>query len=509
MPILSDVTPPIPLTPPVPFTAAPAPIDMVSRQSASPRARTASASLPIPRYAETFRCIGSACEDSCCKAWDLRLDHATYERYQLIPVESLLGRIVQSSVVPLPEPRSEHWYARIQLNASLECPFLTEEKWCGIQQTLGEEALSHTCKTYPRIEQRTATGKRETTLHLSCPEASRLVLLEEHPGSGITGAASAGSQSMQATYEPVHEANYEANYEAIAEAMHAAMHPGLGAASRRTGRAVAYLGEIRRFLLVLLRDRRYSLGERLFLVGTFAGRLRLLLDSSAASEVVGELAHLLRDYCLLARQGTLRPALGQVTSQPALQIGLTLGLINQRLDRAMNSLRFLDVVKEFLEGIGYQPGMTPEMLAPAFQRAEREFYTPLIEGHPWILENYLTHAVYRSMFPFGAGGAGTGGTGARNKTPGNPEQEFRTLATHFVAIRTLLVGMAGFHGAAFATDHVVRLVQSYSRMVDHHAEFLSAAGGLLESRNLVDAGSLAGLLLEGAGRPPLASGAMA
>jgi len=442
---------------------------------------------PGPRYAESFQCIGAECEDSCCKAWDLRLDQATYERYQLIPVESLLGKVVQSSVVPLPEPRSKHWYARILLNESLECPFLTEEKWCGIQQTLGEEALSHTCKTYPRIHQRTPTGKRETTLHLSCPEASRLVLLTEHPGSGdsvssqISGHIS--GQYIEAAYEEV-----------AAESRRA-----------RTGKtATAYLGEIRRFLLVLLRDRRYSVGERMFLMGTFAGRLRPLLDSPEASgnqaAMIGQLPDLLRDYCLLAGQGTLRPALGQVTSQPALQLGLTLGLVNQRLDRALNSLRFLDVVKEFLEGVGYQPGTPPEKLVPAFQRAEKQFYAPLMKAHPWILENYLIHAVYRTLFPFGE---------ARNKAASNPEHEFRSLSTHFVAIRTLLVGMAGLHGATFDTSQVVRLVQSYSRMVDHHAEFLSAAGGLLESRNLVDAGSLAGLLLEGAGRPAIRAASMA
>lgn len=421
--------------------------------------------FPRPRYAEEFRCIGSICEDNCCKAWDVRLDRATYDRYQLIPVETLVGQTVQRSVVRMPEPRGERAYARILLNESLECPFLTEEKWCGIQQTLGEEALSPTCKTYPRIERETPAGRLETTLHLSCPEAARLVLLEE----------CAKPQVQVPDWQAVYDSVAKQCLRAVADA------GGFVVA----GFAEVIQGASRAFLILLLRDRRYSLGERLWLMGIFASRLKALLPVVESGAPQQQFSALMAEFCSLAGTGALLPALAQVVGQPAMQLALTLRLVNRRLDRAMNSLRFLDDVKAFLDGIGYEPGMTPERLAPALLRAEQEFFAPWMEAHPWLLENYLVHALDRSGFPLGKDW----------KRP-DPEGDLHALCTHFVVIRTLLIGVAAMRGTSFGWEDAVHLVQSYSRMVDHHAEFLAASAGLLAEAHWTDIGSMAGLLLE-------------
>ena len=424
--------------------------------------------FPYPSYAEDFHCIGPQCEDSCCKAWDLRLDQATYERYQWIPAESLLGRTVARSVRMLAEPRTEQEYARILLNDALECPFLTPESWCGIQQTLGEEALSHTCRTYPRIERQSPTGRQETTLYLSCPEAARLVLL------------ASGSEKSCDSQREDSEWCAEAAYEAVAVKSKLRM-------AEAEGKEISegILGAMRSFLQVLLRDRRYSVGERVWLMGVFADRLQAEIRNVDAKSVQRWL-ELLGEFCRLAGTGTLLPALDQVAGQPAMQLALTLRLINLRLDRVMNSLRFLDDVKVFLDGSGYKPGKTPEDLAPAWQRAEEQYFAPWLEAHPWLLENYLAHAVERSGFPF-----------MRDWNCFEPATSFHALCTHYVVIRTLLAGLAGAHGDGFRVEDAVRLVQTYSRMMDHHAEFQAASAGMLADANWTDAGSLAGLLLEG------------
>ena len=67
-------------------------------------------------------------------------------------------------------------YARIPLTIQSACPFLDEERLCGIQKELGEEMRSATCATYPRAVS-TNAGQTERALNLSCPEAARLTLL--------------------------------------------------------------------------------------------------------------------------------------------------------------------------------------------------------------------------------------------------------------------------------------------------------------------------------------------
>jgi len=110
-----------------------------------------------PAYAEGFQCIGSACEDTCCQAWTVPVDQATYEKYQALP-EGPLRVLVNASVVRTEVSGNAGTgagkarpYAAIRMNEANECPLLTEEKLCRVQKELGADLLSHACATYPRI----------------------------------------------------------------------------------------------------------------------------------------------------------------------------------------------------------------------------------------------------------------------------------------------------------------------------------------------------------------------
>jgi len=129
----------LPSSPPLPFSPLP---------SATPRLRA--------RYSESFKCIGSACEDTCCQGFTVPVEQATWEKYKALP-PSPFQILVQSSVKREPENAEAYPagvtppYATIRMNSANVCPLLTEQKLCGIQAELGEGLLSHTCATYPRI----------------------------------------------------------------------------------------------------------------------------------------------------------------------------------------------------------------------------------------------------------------------------------------------------------------------------------------------------------------------
>src|SRR5580658_4822138 len=116
-----------------------------------------------PAYAEKFRCIGPACEDICCQGWSVPIDQAAYEKYQNLPPSSL-RTLIDANILRTPEggatsaadavgaegPKTGI-FAKIQMDSSNQCPMLTEERLCRIQVELGEELLSHSCATYPRV----------------------------------------------------------------------------------------------------------------------------------------------------------------------------------------------------------------------------------------------------------------------------------------------------------------------------------------------------------------------
>jgi len=149
--------------------------------------------------------------------------------------------------------------------------------------------------------------------------------------------------------------------------------------------------------------------------------------------------------------------------------------------------RFVECIRAFTSGIGNGPGATLDSLGAHYAYAHDRHFAPFFDRHPQILENYLINAMVRRRFPFGKGEPGAG-------TEPQMLREFALLAAQFALIRGLLIGVAGFHGAAFSAAHVVHTVQAASKHFEHHPEFLDMAHGLLVESRMDGARGLAILL---------------
>ncbi len=128
-----------------------------------------------PEYVSNFSCIGSACEDHCCKQWDITLDKNTYKKYLKSEIPGVKHIAVEN--IALTKKSHNNW-AVVKLNEKGNCSYLESDNLCQIHRTMGPEALSKTCSTYPRHK---VFYKKEVieSLTLSCPEAARKVLFNE------------------------------------------------------------------------------------------------------------------------------------------------------------------------------------------------------------------------------------------------------------------------------------------------------------------------------------------
>ncbi|MCW1432527.1 flagellin lysine-N-methylase [Citrobacter freundii] len=128
-----------------------------------------------PAFVKAFQCSGTQCRDHCCKTWRITLDRSTVKKYISSKDDSIRG-IAKENIILLKKD-IDNW-GLIKLNeASGNCPYLTEDSLCQVQKTLGAEALSTTCKTFPRSERIYKNDVRKT-LNLSCPEVASLVLTD-------------------------------------------------------------------------------------------------------------------------------------------------------------------------------------------------------------------------------------------------------------------------------------------------------------------------------------------
>ncbi|MBE5923268.1 MAG: hypothetical protein E7271_02220 [Lachnospiraceae bacterium] len=120
-----------------------------------------------PTFYKEFKCIGGACEDSCCDNWEIDLDDESLKFYMSQKGE--FGKRMKACT----KVKEKQFI----LNGR-RCPFHNDDDLCDIYIELGEEALCQTCTNFPRhIEE--FDNLKEVSLTMSCPEASRIMLAKK------------------------------------------------------------------------------------------------------------------------------------------------------------------------------------------------------------------------------------------------------------------------------------------------------------------------------------------
>ena len=120
-----------------------------------------------PSFYSKFKCIANLCEDSCCKDWDIDIDSET-ERFYMT-VTGYTGDKIRKKLV------TDEYDERVFKAEGGRCPFWNSDMLCDIFINLGEEHLSRTCDTFPRVKVNYGDFN-ENLLSFACPEAARIML---------------------------------------------------------------------------------------------------------------------------------------------------------------------------------------------------------------------------------------------------------------------------------------------------------------------------------------------
>ena len=124
-----------------------------------------------PKYLGNFQCDCSKCNAKCCGKWRIDIDMETYKKYQRIKNPAMRKKILSSI-----QPSTIQTGFQIELNNKGVCPLLCEDNLCYIQRNMGEDALSQTCKVYPRMVQQIGNYQFRM-LAMTCPVAAENALL--------------------------------------------------------------------------------------------------------------------------------------------------------------------------------------------------------------------------------------------------------------------------------------------------------------------------------------------
>lgn len=380
----------------------------------------------VPRYYKDFSCIGSECEDTCCGGWTVAIDRKTYKNYRNLKDKDLSPLINNYIKRERSNPSDEN-YASIKLSENKLCPFLNANQLCSIQTKLGEAYLSNVCRTYPRVPN-LINGVLEFSTTLSCPEAARLALLNRDVME---------FDELEATVDQSTIISKQIEIES----------------PMNEGSAKKYFWELRFFTISVIQNRDYPLTDRLIFLGIFLDKVDQLINENK----IDQIPELIGSYTAL--MATLQKSIGDIPSSNEIQLQLVKRLMEMRIYIGVNSQAYLDCVKETLDGINFRDDMPIQELAMAYYDSYDTYFAPFLSKHEYVLENYLVNYVFKNLFPF-------------STQKNSVYEEFVLLTVHYSMIKLHLIGMAGYHKEKFSLDHVIKLIYSFGRAIEHSPLFL-------------------------------------
>ncbi|MGD8190279.1 flagellin lysine-N-methylase [Brevibacillus ginsengisoli] len=378
-------------------------------------------SVLLPTYMRQFSCIGTECEDNCCNAnWTIAIDKKTYNKYRNIKDKKIAEKIL-SGIKRNKVNSTENFYAQITKSSNNGCSLLNEENLCQIQLQLGAENLSDVCLVYPR-HTNIVDGAYELSGEVSCPEVARLALLNKE---GI---------EFENTEEPNNNRHIVIK----------------NVGTNNPNDIKHYLWPLRIFVIQVLQNRSYSLDERLILLGFFYRKINEKISEGKLNEIPSVIS----SYSEIILDGSLKDNLRSIPSNYEIQVKLLKEITDKFvIGQDVVSSRYYDCFNDFLKGINLQKDSDFNSVINNYQDAYKNYYSPFIKEHEYILENYVVNYVFKDLFP----------VSFINDVFG----DYIVLVINYSLIKLHLIGMAGYH-KQLTTDSVIQLIQSLSRLLEHN-----------------------------------------
>ena len=337
--------------------------------------------MQVPKYMNSFKCIGGACEDNCCIGWDVDIDKVTFAKYQKV-THPLMQRELKRYVKVNPEVYSDAInYAFAVLTPEKHCTFLNADHLCMIQKHLGESYLSNVCSSFPRITNK-IDGKLERSATPSCPEVMRLL------------SVSPDAMDLESIKDPISTPiiNFDIKQND----------------KRFKGTLISELLAVRDGCLNIFKSDQLPLEIQLLNLGDFIMQITKMEKNNQLiliKEAIGKID-------IDSHNNTLSQT---NLSDDFLKFSEML-IEHLELVGADDSIRYIELSERAIQGD----------VTIGFERFEA-----FNQSKPHILRNLIKNHIFKNLFPFSEGE--------------NVEQALWLLLSRYAMIKRQLIGLAGFH----------------------------------------------------------------
>lgn len=130
-----------------------------------------------PYYYKDFKCIGSQCKSTCCAGWGIWIEKKSFLKYKKISGE--FGRALNKNIRKRRKRENDNEFGEFILKPDGRCPILNDDNLCELYINCGENYLSRTCKTHPRLINQYSNYILERNLQLTCPVVAKYLVKDK------------------------------------------------------------------------------------------------------------------------------------------------------------------------------------------------------------------------------------------------------------------------------------------------------------------------------------------
>ena len=383
-------------------------------------------------YYKNFKCIGSKCEDHCCKDWAITIDKKTFENYKKLKKTNFSNKL-NSSITRNRKSTCDNSYGKFKLNNGV-CPMLSEDRLCEIYLNIGERNMCNTCKTYPRTYNK-VNNRIEASLTLSCIEVAKNILLSK--------------ECIEFSLENRNISNIKFNNEINK--------------NKTKSYVVNDFDEIRSFCISLIQERKYTIEERLAVLGLFIKNLSEINDSNLVNDLIQDYQNRINNniyHGILNKLG-LENLIG-VQNQFCTEI------YNVILSKGISDNRFIDKFDKAIEYLKLNESNIKQREEVLNKSLQNE-YSDFISEYKYIYENYLVSYIFNSLFPVS--------NMSLNDT-------YNDLIIRFSLIKITLIGLCGYYKSEMKVDYAVDFIQSFVKVVEHNVTIVEKLKKFLNENNI-------------------------
>lgn len=392
---------------------------------------------------DNFECIGSECEDHCCRDWSITIDKDTYDKYKKEEHEGF--KKMFEFFILKNKYATKNNYATMLLSQNGECFFLDSKKLCSIYTLLGPENMCTTCKKYPRYSVN-LDDIIQNSISLSCPEACRKVLLRKNA---------------------IEFNLIESNILSVSSA-----NKFIGFNQKGCFSKDLFL-ELRSFTIGLLQNRDYTIEERLIILGLFIEDIKGQYEKN--------ILEIIEKYNFNIAMKHYKGIIDNINTDNMIDIEIKYGIKTYlKVISQFKSTRLKENMINMGEGLNLKENIDFEEFKTNYINIKEKYYKPFIENYEYVFENYLVSYAFKNVLMY---------------SKKNVLKDYAEMLMYYSMIKFAIIGVCGNLKEDMDESNLILTISTFSRGVEHNKNNVEKLKELVKEFKLDNLSNLLPLIL--------------